>query len=145
MKMERYIALSYQIHITHPQLKPDYCHQHWAQVKAKKSGAYCITYYDAIFMRWNKDKYHITAPLDNRKHQNVGVMRSITGINNYITTCTAFEQEHETLAFPATIIMDKVEEPAIVTDDGASIQSQELNQPSNEEEHIRQQIQKKLI
>jgi hypothetical protein len=25
--------------------------QHWAQVKAKKRDAYCITYYDAIIMR----------------------------------------------------------------------------------------------
>jgi hypothetical protein len=61
-------------------------------------------------------------------------MRSITGIKNYFTACTAFEQEHETLAFPVTIDMDKFEKPAIVTDDEASIQSQELNQPSNEEE-----------
>jgi hypothetical protein len=108
--------------------------QHWAQVKAKKRDAYCITYYDAIIMRWNKDKYQITAPLDDIKHQNVGVMQSITGIKNYLTACTAFEQEHETLAFPASIDMDKDEEPAIVTDDEASIQSQEWNQPSNEEE-----------
>jgi hypothetical protein len=61
-------------------------------------------------------------------------MRSITGIKTYLTTYTAFEQEHETLAFPATIVMDKDGEPAIATDDEASIQSQELNQPSNREE-----------
>jgi hypothetical protein len=81
-------------------------------------------------MRWNKDKYQITAPLDDRKHRNVGVMRSITGIKNYLTACTAFEKEHETLAFPVTNHMDKFEKPATVTDDEASIQSQELNQPS---------------
>jgi len=108
--------------------------QHWAQVKAKKRDAYCITYYDAIIMRWNKDKYQITAPLDDRKHRNVGVMRSMTGIKNYLTACTAFEQEHETIAFPVTINMNEFEEPVIVTDDEASVQSQELNQTSNDKE-----------
>jgi len=108
--------------------------QHWAQVKAKKRDAYCITYYDAIIMRWNKDKYQITAPLDDRKHRNVGVMRSMTGIKNYLTACTAFEQEHETIAFPVTINTNEFEEPAIVTDDEANVQSQELNQPSNDKE-----------
>jgi hypothetical protein len=108
--------------------------QHWAQVKAKKRDAYCITYDDTIIMRWNKDKYQVTAPLDDRKHQNVRVMRSITGIKNYLTLCAAFEQEHETLAFPVTIVMDKDEKPAIVTNDEASVQSQELDPPSNGEE-----------
>jgi hypothetical protein len=61
-------------------------------------------------------------------------MRSITGIKNYLTACTAFEQEHEALAFLTKIIMDKDEEPTIVTDDEASVQSQELDQPSNGEE-----------
>jgi hypothetical protein len=48
--------------------------QHWAQVRGRKRDTYCITYYDAIIMRWNRDKYQITAPLDDRKHRNVGVM-----------------------------------------------------------------------
>jgi hypothetical protein len=54
-------------------------------------------------MRWNKDKYQVTASLDNRKHRNVGVIRSATGIKHYLTTCQAYEQSNETLAFPATI------------------------------------------
>jgi hypothetical protein len=37
--------------------------QHWAQVRNRKRDTYCVTYYDAIIMRWNKDKYQITAPL----------------------------------------------------------------------------------
>ncbi len=34
-------------------------------------------------MRWDKDKYQITAPLDNRKHRNVGVVRSAPGTKDY--------------------------------------------------------------
>ena len=30
--------------------------QHWAQVKNKGRDTYCVTYHDAIIMRWNKDK-----------------------------------------------------------------------------------------
>jgi len=37
---------------------------HWAQTRKKGRDSYCITYHDAIIMRWNKDKYKITAPLD---------------------------------------------------------------------------------
>jgi hypothetical protein len=66
--------------------------QHWAQVRGIKRDTYCVTYYDAIIMRWNKDKYQITAPLDDRKHRNVGVMRSISGIRNFLTSCQAFEE-----------------------------------------------------
>jgi hypothetical protein len=58
-------------------------------------------------MRWNKNNYQVTAPLDDRKHQNVRVMRSVTGIKNYITSCAAFDQEFDTLAYPAPISMDK--------------------------------------
>jgi len=61
--------------------------QHWAQVRNKGRDTYCLTYHDAVIMRWNKDKYQITAPLDNRKHRNVGVIRSATGIKHYLTTC----------------------------------------------------------
>jgi len=50
--------------------------QHWAQTRNKGRDSYCVTYHDAIIMRWNKEKYQITAPLDNRKHRNVGVVRS---------------------------------------------------------------------
>jgi hypothetical protein len=57
-------------------------------------------------MRWNKDKYQITAPLDNRKHRNVGVVRSAPGIKQYLTTCQAIDQEYTTLAYPAAICMD---------------------------------------
>jgi hypothetical protein len=63
--------------------------QHWAQVWNKGRNKYCVTYHDAIIKRWNKDKYQITAPLDNRKHRNVEVMRS--------TTCEAYDQEFATL------------------------------------------------
>jgi hypothetical protein len=45
--------------------------QHWAQTRKKGRDSYCITYHDAIIMRWNKDKYQITAPVDNRKHRNI--------------------------------------------------------------------------
>jgi hypothetical protein len=30
--------------------------QHWAQTRKKGRDSYCITYHDAIIMRWNKDK-----------------------------------------------------------------------------------------
>jgi hypothetical protein len=66
--------------------------QHWAQVRAKKRDTYCITYYDAIIMRWSKDKHQITAPLDDRKHHNVEAKRSITGIKKYRTSCLAFKK-----------------------------------------------------
>jgi hypothetical protein len=77
--------------------------QHWAQVRNKGRDTYCVTYHDAIIMRWNKDKYQVTASLNNRKHKNVGVIRSATGIKYYLTTCQAYEQSNETLAFPTTI------------------------------------------
>jgi hypothetical protein len=93
--------------------------QHWAQTRKKGRDSYCITYHDAIIMRWNKDKYQITAPLDNRKHKNVGVVRSATGIKQYRTTCQAMDQEYTTLAYPATICMDC--QAAEVTDDEASV------------------------
>jgi hypothetical protein len=51
-------------------------------------------------------------------------MRSISGIKNYLTSCQAFEEINETLAFPATINMDKETEPAVVCDDETSIQGQ---------------------
>jgi hypothetical protein len=89
--------------------------QHWAQVRNKGRDAYCVTYHDAIIMKWNKDKYQITAPLDNRKHRNVGVMRSATGIKKYITSCQAYEKEFDTLAYPATITM--VDQPAGIAND----------------------------
>jgi hypothetical protein len=80
--------------------------QHWAQTRKKERDSYCITYHDFIIMRWNKDKYQITAPLDNRKHRNVGVVRSSTGIAQYITACQAIDTEYTTIAYPATISMD---------------------------------------
>jgi hypothetical protein len=57
--------------------------QHWAQVRDKKRDTYCIPYYDVIIMKWSRDKYQITAPLDARKHRNVGIMRSVAGIKNF--------------------------------------------------------------
>jgi hypothetical protein len=56
--------------------------------------------------------------LDNRKHRNVGVVRSAPGIRQYLTTCQAIDQEYTTLAYPATICMDC--QTADVTDDEAS-------------------------
>ncbi len=69
-------------------------------------------------MRWNKDKYQITAPLDNRKHRNVGVVRSSAGITQYLTACQAIDTECTTIAYPATICMDC--QAAEVTDDETS-------------------------
>jgi len=74
------------------------------QEKGKDS--YCVTYHDEIIMRWNKDKYQITAPLDNRKHRNVGLVRSALRIKKYLTTCQAIDQVYTTLAYPATICME---------------------------------------
>jgi hypothetical protein len=75
--------------------------QHWAQVRNRKRDTYCVTYYDAIIMRWNKDKYQITAPLSDEQHRNLGVVRSVPGIKSYLTTCQALDLEHEVIAFPA--------------------------------------------
>jgi len=113
--------------------------QHWAQVRGKKRDTYCVTNYDAIIMRWNRDKYQITEPLDDRKHRNVGVMRSISGIKNYLTSCQAFEEINETLAFPATINMDKETEPAVVSDDETSIQGQMSDETNVQEQVIMNQ------
>jgi hypothetical protein len=93
--------------------------QNWAQTRKKGRDSYCMTYHDAIIMRWNKDKYQITAPLDNRKHRNVEVVRSALGIKQYLATCQALDQEHTTLAYPATICMDC--QAAEITDDEASL------------------------
>jgi len=70
-------------------------------------------------MRWNKDKYQIMAPLDNRKHRNVGVVRSTPGIKQYLTACRAIDQEYTTLAYPATICMDC--QTAYITDEESSV------------------------
>jgi hypothetical protein len=92
--------------------------QHWAQTRKKGRDSYCVTYHDAIIMRWNKDKYQITAPLDNRKHRNVGLVRSAPGIKQYLTTCQAIDKENTTIAYPATICMDC--QAAEITDDESS-------------------------
>jgi len=118
--------------------------QHWAQVRAKKTDTYCITYYDAIILRWNKDKYQVTAPLDDRKHRNVGVMRSVTGINTYLTSCTAYDQLYSVLAYPATISLEKESEPALITDDEASTQTpdfspQDTQEPNTNDEQMREE------
>ncbi len=56
-------------------------------------------------MKWNEGKYQITAPLDDRKHRNVGVMQSVEWIKKCLTSCKACDPKYETLAYPATIIM----------------------------------------
>jgi hypothetical protein len=99
--------------------------QHWAQIRKKGRDSYCITYHDANIMRWNKDKYQITAPLDNRKHRNVGVVRSASGITQ-LTSCQAIDTECTTLAYPATICMDC--QTAEVTDDEASVEAPKISQ-----------------
>jgi hypothetical protein len=83
-------------------------------------------------MRWNKDKYQITAPLDNRKHRNVGVVRSASGIKKYLTVCQAMDQEYTTLAYPATICMDC--QAAEITDDEASVETPRISQEITEKE-----------
>jgi hypothetical protein len=83
-------------------------------------------------MRWNKDKYQITAPLDNRKHRNVGVVRSATGITQYLTSCQAIDAECTTLAYPATIRMDC--QTAEVTDDEASVEASKISQQTSKKE-----------
>jgi len=126
--------------------------QHWAQTRRKGRDLYCITYHDAIIMRSNKDKYQITAPLDNRKHRNVGVVRSSTGITQYLTACQAIDTECTTIAYPATICMDR--QAAEETDEETSViapkktAQQSLNKEmegiksvsSTEEEQMREQI-----
>ena len=92
--------------------------QHWAQTGKKGRDSYCVTYHDAIIMRWNKDKCQITAPLDNRKHRSIGVVRSAPGIKQYLTTYQAIDQKNTTLAYPATICMDY--QAAEITDDESS-------------------------
>jgi hypothetical protein len=83
-------------------------------------------------MRWNKDKYQITAPLDNRKHRNVGVVRSTTGITQYLTACQTIDAECTTIVYPATICMDC--QGAEVTDDEASVEAPKTSQQTSEKE-----------
>jgi hypothetical protein len=105
---------------------------HWAQTRKKGRDSYCITNHAAIIMRWNKDKYQITAPLDNRKHRNVGVVRSATGITQYLTSCQAIDAECTTIAYPATICMDC--QTAEVTDDEASVEAPKISQQTSKKE-----------
>jgi len=104
--------------------------QHRAQTRKKGRDSYCITYHDALIMRWNKDKYQITAPLDNRKHRNVGVVRSAAGIPKYLTACQTIDTECKTIAYPANICMDC--QAAEVTDDEASVEPPEISQQTSE-------------
>jgi hypothetical protein len=104
--------------------------QHWTQTRKKGRDSYCITYHDAIIMRWNKDKYQITAPMDNRKHRNVGAVRSAPGIKQYLTSCQEIDEEFTTLAYTATICMDC--QVAEVTDDEASVEAPKISQDKSE-------------
>jgi hypothetical protein len=83
-------------------------------------------------MRWNKDKYQITAPLDNRKHRNVGVVRSATGITQYLTACQTIDTECTTLAYSTTICMDC--QAAEVTDDEVSAEAPKISQHTSNKE-----------
>jgi hypothetical protein len=106
--------------------------QHWVQTRKKGRDSYCITYHDAIIMRWNKDKYQITASLDNRKHRNMGVVKSASGITQYLTACQAIDTECTTIADPATICMDC--QAAEVTDDEASVEAIKIPQQTLKKE-----------
>jgi hypothetical protein len=81
-------------------------------------------------MRWNQDKYQITEPLDNRKHRNMGIVRSASGIKQYLTSCQAIDEEFTILAYPATICMDC--QIAEVTDDEASVEAPKVSQDKPE-------------
>jgi len=83
-------------------------------------------------MRWNKDKYQITAPLDNRKHRSVGVVRSASGITQYLTACQAIDTECTTIAYPVTICMDC--QAAEVTDDETSVEAPKISQQTVKKE-----------
>jgi hypothetical protein len=48
-------------------------------------------------------------------------VRSAPGIKQYLTTCQALDQEHTTLAYPATICMDC--QAVEITDDEASVET----------------------
>jgi len=67
----------------------------------------------------------------------VGVVRSATGITQYLTACQTIDAECTTIAYPATICMDC--QTAEVTDDEASIAAPKISlQTSNKEmERIR--------
>jgi hypothetical protein len=73
-----------------------------------------------------------TAPLDNRKHRNVGVVRSATGITQYLTSCQAIDTECTTIAYPAIICMDC--QAAEVTDDEASDEAPNIPQQTSKKE-----------
>ena len=72
--------------------------------------------------------------MDNRKHRNVGVVRSAPGIKDYLTACQAIDQEYTTLAYPATICMDC--QVAEVTDDESSVQAPEKSDVDQMREEI---------
>jgi hypothetical protein len=94
----------------------------------QEEGKRFILYYlpDAIIMRWNKDKYQIAEPLDNRKHRNMGVVRSASDKKQYLTSCQAIDQEFTTLAYPATICMEC--QAAEVTEVEASVEAPKASQ-----------------
>ncbi len=107
--------------------------QHWAQTRKKGRDSYCVTYHDAIIMRWNKDKYQITAPLDNRKHRNVGVMSTPPGMLSYLHICQ--KATCPLISFPTTIhqelptVTDSEEEPTSDRADTPSPMHPLLDQP----------------
>jgi hypothetical protein len=64
--------------------------------------------------------------MDIRKHRNMGVVRSASGITQYLTSCQVIDTECTTLAYPATICMDC--QTAEVTDDEASVEAPKISQ-----------------
>jgi transposase InsO family protein len=64
--------------------------------------------------------------LDNRKHRNMGVVRSAPGIKQYLTSYQAIDQEFTTLAYPAIICMDC--QAVEATDDEASVEAPKISQ-----------------
>jgi hypothetical protein len=67
-------------------------------------------------------KYQVTAPMNNRKHRNVGVMRTTTDIKSCTTSGKAYNQKLATLAYPATTNSEDGES-AYITEEETSKQT----------------------
>ena len=62
----------------------------------------------------------------------MGVVRSASGITQYLTSCQAIDTECTTIAYPATICMDC--QAAEVTDDEASVEAPKISQQTSKKE-----------
>jgi hypothetical protein len=88
--------------------------QHLAQIAKNGRGTKCTTYYDAIILEWDNQKFKKTIPM-NHKTRNVGITTTPAGISEYLHECDKYEKAHHIIAFPTTIKKD-VQLP-VVTDD----------------------------